>query len=85
MFAGAFAGPPFLAKAIQTLGQQVGLEMLYIEPGSPWENGFAESFFSRLKLQAFFVGTVEGPGPWPFLQTPLAQLMLVAFEVMLAI
>ena len=23
--------------------------MLYIEPGSPWENGFAESFFSRLR------------------------------------
>ena len=30
-------------------GEQVGLEMLYIEPGSPWENGFAESFFSRLR------------------------------------
>ena len=23
--------------------------MLYIEPGSPWENGYAESFFSRLR------------------------------------
>lgn len=23
--------------------------MLYIEPGAPWENGFAESFFSRLR------------------------------------
>ncbi len=29
--------------------EQVGLEMLYVEPGSPWENGFAESFFSRLR------------------------------------
>jgi len=25
------------------------VEMLYIEPGSPWENGYAESFFSRLR------------------------------------
>ena len=23
--------------------------MLYIEPGAPWQNGFAESFFSRLR------------------------------------
>jgi len=42
-------GPEFIAKAIRRHGQQVGLEMLYIEPGSPWENGFAESFFSRLR------------------------------------
>lgn len=42
-------GPEFIAKAIQRYGEQVGLEMLYIEPGSPWENGFAESFFSRLR------------------------------------
>jgi len=42
-------GPEFIATAIRRHGQQVGLEMLYIEPGSPWENGFAESFFSRLR------------------------------------
>ena len=28
---------------------RVVLAMLYVEPGSPWENGFAESFFSRLR------------------------------------
>ena len=42
-------GPEFIAKAIQRHGEQAGLEMLYIEPGSPWENGFAELFFSRLR------------------------------------
>ena len=42
-------GPEFIAKAIQGYDKQAGLEMLYIEPGAPWENGFAESFFSRLK------------------------------------
>jgi len=42
-------GPEFIAAAIRRHGEQVGLEMLYIEPGSPWENGFAESFFSRLR------------------------------------
>ena len=42
-------GPEFIAQAIQRHGRAAGLEMLYIEPGSPWENGFAESFFSRLR------------------------------------
>lgn len=42
-------GPEFIASAIRRHSEQVGLEMLYIEPGSPWENGFAESFFSRLR------------------------------------
>ena len=42
-------GPEFIATAIRRHGEQAGLEMLYIEPGAPWENGFAESFFSRLR------------------------------------
>ena len=42
-------GPEFIAKAIQRHGDAAGLEMLYVEPGSPWENGYAESFFSRLR------------------------------------
>ena len=25
------------------------METLYIEPGSPWENGYAESFYSRFR------------------------------------
>lgn len=42
-------GPEFIATVIRRHAEQAGLEMLYIEPGSPWENGFAESFFSRLR------------------------------------
>ncbi len=42
-------GPEFIAKAIGRHAERTGLEMLYIEPGSPWENGYAESFFSRLR------------------------------------
>ena len=33
---------------IRRPGESAGLEMLYIEPGSPWQKGFTESFFSRL-------------------------------------
>ena len=30
-----------------------GVTTLYIEPGSPWENGYVESFHSRLKDELF--------------------------------
>ena len=42
-------GPEFIARAIQRWTKQLSIETLYIEPGSPWENGFAESFHSRLR------------------------------------
>jgi len=42
-------GPEFIAKAIGEHAWRTGLEMLYVEPGSPWENGYAESFNSRLR------------------------------------
>lgn len=42
-------GPEFIARAIQRWLAQVEVETLYVEPGSPWENGFAESFHSRLR------------------------------------
>jgi putative transposase len=42
-------GPEFVAKAIQRWLAKAGVETLYITPGSPWENGFVESFHSRLR------------------------------------
>ncbi len=42
-------GPEFVAKAIGRWLEQSDVEALYIEPGSPWENGYAESFHSRLR------------------------------------
>lgn len=42
-------GPEFVAGAIRRWLQQVGVETRYIAPGSPWENGYAESFHSRLR------------------------------------
>jgi putative transposase len=29
--------------------ENVGVETLFIEPGSPWENGFIESFNGKLR------------------------------------
>jgi putative transposase len=42
-------GPEFTAKAVRGWLQRVGVTTLYIEPGSPWENGYIESFHSRLR------------------------------------
>ena len=42
-------GPEFIAQAIQRWTKQLGIQTLYIEPGAPWENGYAESFHSRLR------------------------------------
>lgn len=48
-------GPEFIAKALREWLEQCGIGTLYIEPGAPWENGFAESFHSRLRDE--FLGT----------------------------
>ena len=42
-------GPEFVAKAVQTWITAVGAKTAYIAPGSPWENGYIESFNSKLR------------------------------------
>ena len=42
-------GPELTAQQLQRWLKQVDVQTLYIEAGSPWENGYAESFFSRLR------------------------------------
>ena len=37
-------GPECTAKAVRQWLTQLGVETLFIEPGSPWENGYHESF-----------------------------------------
>jgi putative transposase len=40
-------GPEFIAKAIKEWLEASGVKTLYIEPGSPWENAYSETFISR--------------------------------------
>ncbi len=42
-------GPEFTAKAVRNWLGRVGAKTLYIEPGSPWENGYIESFNGKLR------------------------------------
>ena len=42
-------GPEFIAKSVQAWITGVGAKTAYIAPGSPWENGYVESFNARLR------------------------------------
>jgi transposase InsO family protein len=42
-------GPEMTAKIVRHWLGQVGAKTLYIEPGSPWENGYCESFNGKLR------------------------------------
>ena len=42
-------GAEFTAKAVRSWLGKVGVKTLYIEPGSPWENGYIESFNGKLR------------------------------------
>ncbi len=42
-------GPEFVARAVQDWIGKVGAQTAYIEKASPWENGYCESFNSKLR------------------------------------
>jgi putative transposase len=42
-------GPEFIAAALRQWLQEAEVDALYIEPAAPWQNGYAESFNSKLR------------------------------------
>ena len=42
-------GPEFFAQKVRDWISAVGAKTAYIEPGSPWENGYCESFNARFR------------------------------------
>ena len=42
-------GPEFVAKVVRGRLGGLGVKTLFIEPGSPWENGYSESFNGKLR------------------------------------
>jgi len=42
-------GPEFIAEKLRNWLKDLNVKTLYIEPGSPWENGYVESFNARLR------------------------------------
>ncbi len=48
-----YYGTEFTAKAVRKCLLNIGITTLYIEPGSPWENGYAESFIGKFRDELF--------------------------------
>lgn len=42
-------GSEFIAREVQDWLREMGIGTIYIEPGSPWQNGHVESFHNRLR------------------------------------
>jgi len=42
-------GPEFTARAVRGWLGRLGVKTLFIQPGSPWENGYIESFNGKLR------------------------------------
>ncbi len=42
-------GPEFVATKVRDWIEAVGAKTAFIEPGSPWENGYCESFNARFR------------------------------------
>ena len=44
-----YYGAEFTAKVVREWLERIGVKTLFIEPGSPWENGYNESFNGKLR------------------------------------
>ena len=57
-------GPEFVARAVTQWLHQAGVNTLFIAKGSPWENGYVESFNSRFRDELLnrelFTGLEDG-------------------------
>jgi len=42
-------GPEFIEKELRKLLAKIGVKTVFIEPGSPWENGYIESFNGKMR------------------------------------
>lgn len=56
-------GPEFIAQTLQKFVTDTTIETLFIDPGSPWQNGYCESFNSRFRDELLnletFTSTLE--------------------------
>lgn len=46
-------GSEFIAQKVQAWLKNNNIKTIYINPGSPWQNGYIKSFHSRLRDECF--------------------------------
>jgi transposase InsO family protein len=44
-------GPEFIARRLVSWLNKLKVNPIYIEPGSPWENGYCESFNGKMRFE----------------------------------
>ena len=49
IFVPMMMSPEITSKVVRSWLEQLGIQTLFIEPGSPWENGYNESFNGKLR------------------------------------
>lgn len=55
-------GSEYLSQMCMDLLTQLGIKISVSDPGSPWQNGWSESFFSRLKIESGDLNRFEDLG-----------------------
>jgi transposase InsO family protein len=64
-------GPEFVAKAVCRWLEKADVKTLFVAKGSPWENGYVESFngirsaFARLRYPEYLRRDTDQPSPAP--------------------
>jgi transposase InsO family protein len=53
-------GPEFIAAALRAYLEKAGVGTLYVEPGAPWQNGYAESFGGKFRDELLDAEVFEG-------------------------
>jgi len=53
-------GPEFIAQALRRYLERAGVGTLYVEPGAPWQNGYAESFGGKFRDELLNAELFEG-------------------------
>ncbi len=51
-------GPEFISSALLAWTNQAGIDIAFIEPGKPWQNGLNESFNGKFPRRVFICGMV---------------------------
>ena len=62
-------GPEFTATLVRLWLEALDVETLFIEPGSPWENGYVESFNGKLRDERY-----RPPAPETIMPATLGSL-----------
>ena len=71
-------GPEFTAQAVRDWLKAVGVKTLYIEPGSPWENGYVESFNGKLRNELLNLEVFDTL--WEAMGVALAGVILTSLK-----